>query len=108
MRRIHISLAISDLDDAITDIRSRLGVAPCVVVPDAYALFRTTSVNLSLTVNTEQAGLLRHLGIEDPKAKAFVTESGPDGFIWERFTAEQQADEINACWPQANYTPDKL
>ncbi len=107
MRRIHIALAISDLDDAIADIRSRLGVAPCVVVPDAYALFRTTSVNLSLTVNTEQAGQLRHLGIEDPKAKAFVTESGPDGFIWERFTAEQQADEINTYWPQANYTPDK-
>ena len=108
MKRIHIALAVSNLDDAIADTRHRLGVEPCVVVPDTYALFRTASVNLSLTEHAEQAGQLRHLGVEDPEATDFAAESGPDGFVWERFTAEQQADEINAHWPQASYTPDKL
>lgn len=108
MERIHVALAVSNLDDAIADTRHRLGVEPCVVVPGTYALFRTTSANLSLTENAEQAGQLRHLGIEDPEATDFAAESGPDGFVWERFTAEQQADEINTYWPQANYTPDKL
>ena len=108
MKRIHVALAVSNLDDSIADTRHRLGVEPCVVVPDTYALFRTDSVNLSLTENAEQAGQLRHLGIEDSEATAFTAESGPDGLVWERFTAEQQADEINTYWSQANYTPDKL
>ena len=105
MKRIHIALAVSKLDDAIEDTRHRLGVAPCVVVPDTYALFRTESANISLTENAKEAGQLRHLGIEDPEAATFTAEPGPDGLIWERFTAEHQAHEINAYWPQANYTP---
>ena len=108
MKRIHVALAVSNLDDAVADTRHRLGVEPCVVVPDTYALFRTASVNLSLTVNAEQAGRLRHLGVEDPEAEAFAAEPGPDGLVWERFTAEQQADEINALWPGSSYTPEKL
>ena len=108
MKRIHVALAVSNLDDVVADTRHRLGVEPCVVVPDTYALFRTASVNLSLTVNAEQAGRLRHLGVEDPEAEAFAAEPGPDGLVWERFTAEQQADEINALWPGSSYTPEKL
>ena len=108
MKRIHVALAVSSLDDAVADTRHRLGVEPCVVVPDTYALFRTASVNLSLTVNAELAGQLRHLGVEDPEADSFAAEPGPDGFVWERFTAEQQADEINTYWPQANYAPETL
>ena len=108
MKRIHVALAVSRLDDAIADTRDRLGVEPCVVVPGTYALFRTASVNLSLTENAEQAGRLRHLGVEDPEAPAFSSDPGPDGLVWERFTAEQQADEINTYWPEASYTPEKL
>ena len=108
MKRIHVALAVSKLDDAIADTRHRLGVEPCVVVPGTYALFRTASANLSLTENAEQAGLLRHLGVEDPGAPTFSSNPGPDGFVWERFTAEQQADEINSYWPEANYTPEEL
>ena len=108
MKRIHVALAVSKLDDAIADTRARLGVEPCVVVPGTYALFRTASVNLSLTENAEQAGRLRHLGVEDPEAPTFSSNPAPDGFVWERFTAEQQADEINTWWPEANYTPEKL
>ena len=108
MKRIHVALAVSNLADAIADTRHRLGAEPCVVVPGTYALFRTASVNLSLTENAEQAGQLRHLGVEDPEAAAFAAEAGPDGLVWERFTAEQQAEEINTCWPQANYTPERL
>ena len=108
MKRIHVALAVGKLDDAIADTRDRLGVEPCVVVPGTYALFRTPSVNLSLTENAEQAGRLRHLGVEDPEAPTFSSNPAPDGFVWERFTAEQQADEINTYWPEANYTPGKL
>lgn len=108
MKRIHVALAVGNLDDAIADTRRRLGVEPCVVVPGTYALFRTASANLSLTESAEQAGQLRHLGIEDPEAPAFTAEPGPDGLVWERFTAEQQADEINTHWPEVNYTPEDL
>ena len=108
MKRIHVALAVGNLDDAIADTRRRLGVEPCVVVPGTYALFRTASANLSLTESAEQAGQLRHLGIEDPEAPAFTAEPGPDGLVWERFTAEQQAEEINTHWPEVGYTPEKL
>ena len=108
MKRIHVALAVSKLDDAIADTRDRLGVEPCVIVPGTYALFRTVSVNLSLTEDAEQAGRLRHLGIEDAEAPTFSSDPGPDGLVWERFTAEQQADEINTYWPEASYTPEKL
>jgi hypothetical protein len=29
-----------------------------------------------------------------------------NGIVWERFNAQQQADEINEIWSQANYQPD--
>ena len=108
VKRIHVALAVSKLDDAIADTRNRLGVEPCVVVPDTYALFRTASANISLTENAKEAGQLRHLGIEDPEAVGFTAEPGPDGLVWERFTSEQQANEINTYWPQVNYTPEEL
>ena len=107
MKRIHVALAVGNLDAAIADTRLRLGVEPCVVVSRTYALFRTAYANLSLTEDASKAGQLRHLGIEDPDATTFTSEPGPDGLVWERFTAEQQADEINTHWPQASYTPGK-
>ena len=76
--------------------------------PAPTRLFRTACANLSLTEDAKQAGQLRHLGIEDPEAPTFTAEPGPDGLVWERFTTDQQADEINTHWPEANYTPEDL
>jgi len=28
-----------------------------------------------------------------------------NGIVWERFNAQQQADEINELWPEANFRP---
>lgn len=40
-------------------------------------------------------GALRHLGREDESASSFSEEKDVNGLTWERFSAEQQAAEIN-------------
>jgi hypothetical protein len=50
-------------------------------------------------------GSLRHLGWEDPTASEFIQDTDVNGIVWERFTAQHQADEINEIWPEANYLP---
>ncbi|MDD9982266.1 MAG: hypothetical protein OXU81_13055 [Gammaproteobacteria bacterium] len=105
MKRMHVALAVSDLTKAIADYEERMGHAPCVVVPETYALFRNSYVNLSLTQASAQAGMLRHLGIEDDTAPTFSAEADIDGIVWERFSARQQADEIKKYWPQVVYDP---
>ena len=52
-----------------------------------------------------EAGSLRHLGWEDLTAPEFTQDTDVNGMVWERFTAQHQADEINAIWPEANYQP---
>jgi len=100
-RRIHIALAVARLDAAIPEFTARLGVEPSVVAKGAYALFVTPEVNLSLSELPEQAGQLRHLGFEEPKAAGFGVETDSSGFVWETFSAAQQADEIMERWPGA-------
>lgn len=41
----------------------------------------------------------------DAKAPKFSQETDVNGIVWERFTAQQQADEINELWADAEYTP---
>ncbi len=105
MKRIHVALAVSNLAKAIADYKERLGREPCVVVPDTYALFRNAYVNLSLTQAPDNAGTLRHLGIEDDDATEFSTEADIDGIVWEHFSAQQQAGEIKKYWPEVVYDP---
>ncbi|MEZ5541034.1 MAG: hypothetical protein R3F42_03225 [Pseudomonadota bacterium] len=105
MRRIHIALGVNDIASSIADYTRRLGIAPVVVVPGEYALWRTDGLNLSVRYSeTGAAGQLRHLGWEDDACEVFTVEVDVNGIAWERFTAMQQAGEIRAIWPDADYT----
>lgn len=104
MQRFHLAIATHNLAATITDYTNRLGCAPCVVVPDIYALWRTDTLNVSVRQDVQcRPGELRHLGWEDPTARAFTADTDCNGIVWERFAAAQQAAEINDLWPQANY-----
>lgn len=110
-RRLHVALAVRDLDASIRDYSERLGTQPSCVVPGTYALFRTSQVNLSISVDPDSAGTLRHLGFEDPTAPAPSVERDVNGIEWERFTRAQQLREIVQRWPDAPHeaseaTPD--
>lgn len=102
MRRIHIALGVGDIAASVADYTRRLGMAPVVVVPGEYALWRTDALNLS--IRCTDAGQLRHLGWEDDACEAFTVETDVNGIAWERFSAAQQAGEIRAIWPDADYT----
>lgn len=106
MRRLHIAIAVADIDASVRDYRSRLGQEPALVVPHEYALWRLPHLNLSIRRTAEGIGMVRHLGWEDDAATAFTTDIDVNGIFWETFSAQQQADEIHKIWPQANYTPD--
>ena len=109
MKILHVAIATHDIDASIADYSERLGEPPCTVVPNAYALWRTAAINLSIRLDTNcQPGELRHLGFEDASASAFTASRDVNGILWESFTAAQQADEINQLWPATDYQPDKL
>ena len=104
MRKIHIAISAGDVARTVEDYSRRLGCDPCVVVPGEYALWRTDTVNLSVRRDTSASpGSLRHLGWEDPTAKAFSTDTDVNGIVWEHFSADQQADEIEHAWPGIEY-----
>lgn len=106
MKKLHIAISTSRVEDTIADYSARLGVAPCSFVAGEYALWRTESLNVSIRHDAScPPGTLRHLGWEDPEAATSSEEVDVNGIIWERFTAEQQADEINELWPEAKYRP---
>ena len=106
MKKIHIAIATNDIEASIADYSNRFGVAPCSFVANEYALWRTDAINFSIRMDTDCApGELRHLGWEDDSAPQFSEERDVNGITWERFSAEQQANEINELWPQAAYEP---
>ena len=90
----------------IKDYSVRLGMEPCSYVKNEYALWRTDSLNVSIRQDQScTPGALRHLGWEDDTASSFSEEIDVNGITWEKFSAQQQADEINELWPEASYTP---
>ncbi len=104
MKKIHLALSTRKLAESVKDYSQRLGCEPDVVVPEQYALWRTDTINLSIRVDhSVPAGALRHLGWEDPAAPCFQMDTDVNGIVWERFSASQQADEINEFWPQTGY-----
>lgn len=106
MNKLHIAISTNKIDETIKDYSVRLGVAPCVIVPNEYALWRTDSLNVSIRQDsTCKPCELRHLGWEDPSATEFSQETDVNGIVWECFTAQQQADEINEFWPEALFQP---
>ncbi|WP_422444839.1 MULTISPECIES: hypothetical protein [unclassified Endozoicomonas] len=108
MKPIHIALAVTELNASIAEYTHRLGVEPVCVVPGRYALWRTAQLNFSINEKPEIAGQLRHLGFEDPNAPNLTESHDCNGIMWERFTAEQQRDEIFSYWPNADYPESKL
>ncbi len=108
MKKLHIAISTNRIEESIKDYSARLGVEPCSQMPNEYALWRTDSLNFSIRQDSSCApGELRHLGWEDDSAPAFSEEKDVNGIGWERFSAQQQADEINHLWPAAEYRPKK-
>jgi hypothetical protein len=106
MKKLHIALSTDNIAKTVADYSIRLGSDPCSYVENEYALWRTACLNVSVRQDTScKQGNLRHLGWEDLSAEAFSEETDPNGIVWEKFTAQQQADEINQLWPHANYQP---
>lgn len=106
MKKFHIAISTNKIEETVTDYSKRLGVAPCIFVPGQYALWRTESLNVSVRQDPSCApGSLRHLGWEDSTAMEFAQDIDVNGIVWERFSAEQQAEEIRALWPEANDRP---
>lgn len=106
MKRLHLALGVHDIAATVADYTQRLGQAPDLVIPDTYALWRTEHLNLSVRqTDAAIAGNLRHLGWESDQTSTFTTEVDCNGIPWEYFTAQQQAAEIQAIWPEAMYEP---
>ena len=106
MKKLHIAISTTTIDDTVNDYSKRLGCEPCLIVEGEYALWRTEAVNFSVRYDpAPRAGNLRHLGWEDAEATEFTEETDVNGITWERFSASKQADEINELWPEAHYYP---
>lgn len=109
MKKFHLALSTADIAATITDYNKRLGFTPCVVIPGEYALWRNDCLNISVRLDTGcKTGDLRHLGWETPAASGFSETVDVNGITWEEFTAEQQAQEIEAIWPGTAYQADTL
>ena len=104
MPRIHIALAVADFSDSLADYTERLGQKPCCTVDGKYALWRTDILNFSISVNPEQAGVVRHLGFECEAAEEMTAETDANGMLWESFSARQQKQEILRIWPDAQFS----
>ncbi len=106
MKKFHLAIATDNLEATIQDYSQRLGADPCVVVENEYALWRTEMLNLSIRRDPNcAAGTVRHVGWEDPIAPEFSQETDVNGLVWERFSASDQAIEINNIWSGTNYQP---
>lgn len=104
MRKLHLEISTADASKIVEDYSKRLACKPCVVVPGEYALWRTDTINFSVRLDsTIASGSLRHLGWEDLGAEAFSFDTDVNGIVWETFSAEQQADEIEEAWPGTGY-----
>ena len=100
--KFHVALSVADIEASVGEYSKRLKCAPQIVVPGEYALWRTETLNFSIRKAAEsEAGKLRHVGWEDPGASAFEVQSDINGVLWERFSANQQRDEILSIWPTA-------
>ena len=106
MRKLHVAISTNRIEDTIKDYSARFGVEPCAIVEGEYALWRTEALNVSVRQDpTCKPGELRHLGWEDSTAVEFSKDTDINGIVWENFTAQQQANEINEIWPETGYRP---
>jgi len=107
MKKLHLAIATNDIEATVKDYTIRLNTPPSLVIPGAYALWRTATLNISVRKDQScDPGSLRHLGWEDPSATKMTMETDTNGIIWENFTAEQQAAEIRDIWAEVDYQPE--
>jgi hypothetical protein len=105
MKKFHIALSVQNIQQSIVDYSERLNCYPSVIVPNEYALWRTSSVNFSIRKTTSTQEKLRHLGWEDSSANSFTKDQDVNGIVWENFSSSEQAKEINNIWPDIGYIP---
>jgi catechol 2,3-dioxygenase-like lactoylglutathione lyase family enzyme len=98
MKRFHIALAVSNLDESISDYSRRLGQPPSAVVPCQYAMWRTDLLNFSINEKPGKAGQLRHLGFEDDAAEGYSSSFDVNGLEWELFSAIEQDARIASTY----------
>ena len=55
------------------------------------------------SVKPDAVGTLRHLGFEDSLATEMSIQRDANGIEWERFTEDQQQEEILRNWPQVRF-----
>ncbi len=94
MRRLHVALAVDDLDATIREYSDRLGAEPVAVVAGKYALWRTPEVNLSVNCDVASDQRLRHLGFEDDDVVAKSESTDVNGLMWESFSPQWQDEGI--------------
>ncbi len=108
MQKFHVAIGVSDIAASVLDYSQRLQAEPSLVVDGEYALWRTESLNFSIRKTTDEVAQIRHIGWEVEQSDSFSESADVNGIVWEQFTAEQQADEIAALWPQTEYKPAAL
>jgi len=108
MKKFHIAIATNNIAASVRDYTLRLGCQPCVVVDNQYALWRTETINMSVRADSScKPGELRHLGWEDTETLGFTASTDVNDIVWEHFSAEQQAEEIEDAMPGTGYMPSK-
>ena len=110
MQKIHLALAVTNLNESITDYTERLESEPCLVIQNQYALWRTGLLNLSITQvhNPGEKAGFRHLGWEDEQAKGFTSSEDTNGITWEHFDFPSQIEAIQQKWPDAEVDATSL
>jgi hypothetical protein len=94
MRRIHIALAVGNIEQSVNDYTRRIGCHPTVVVAGKYAMWRTDQMNFSINEIPERAGQLRHLGFEDDAVSGFSSDTDSNDILWELFSPQAQDQKI--------------
>ena len=65
MRRLHVALAVRNLEVSIAEYNQRLGCKPVANAESRYALWHIEILNLSISQKMQESGK-RHLGFEGP------------------------------------------
>ena len=104
MKKFHIALGVSNIEESVRDYSLRLGQEADLVIPGEYAIWRTQTLNVSIRrVPLEDSAKLRHLGWENPEAKAFTTTLDCNGLFWEEFSAPSTGLRNRENWPGADF-----
>jgi catechol 2,3-dioxygenase-like lactoylglutathione lyase family enzyme len=103
--KAHLAVSVKDIEESVAEYTRLLGQGPDLVVPGAYALWRTPALNMSIRKTGEGAGTVRHVGFERDDAERFTEYRDCNGLLWEDFNKHHQAEEIKSVWKDTEYIP---